>query len=71
MNAPAKFFTVNHHDQTLHTVKPGSDLEKALSQKAIGDRLTIKVAGKRHSVFETGVEARDFLVLLQLDGNQH
>ena len=69
MSSP-KFFTVNHSLHTLHAVKPGSITEQKLAEKSIGERLTMYVAGDRHSVFETPEEARSFLVLLSLHGTQ-
>jgi hypothetical protein len=65
------YYTVNHDLHTLHTVRPGSALEAKLNgidkSKA---RITVFVKNTKHSAFRVADEARGFLAMLVLNGNQ-
>ena len=63
-------YTVNHEMQTLHTVKPGSDLEVYLTAKNIVRRTVVTINNVRHSVFGEATDAKAFHATLVLDGGQ-
>lgn len=65
------FYTVNHDLHTLHTVRPGSELETKLSiMDSNKKRIPLLVKNAKHSVFRSAEEARGFLYMLMLNGNQ-
>lgn len=66
------FYTVNHALQSLHTVRPGSKLEQALTYKDIKkERFVMVIGAERHSVFRSAETAREWRDFLEAFGGQH
>lgn len=66
------FYTVNHAQQSLHTVRPGSKTEQALAAKDIKkERFVMMIGGERNSVFRSAGKAREWRDFLEAFGGQH
>ena len=66
------FYTVNHSLQSLHTVRPGSKFEQALTDKDIKkERFVMMIGDDRHSVFRAAELAREWRDFLEAFGGQH
>jgi hypothetical protein len=63
------FYTVNHTTHFLHTIRPDSKLEKKIQAVYKGERLVVKIGHDRHSVFTSIKGAKDFVLLLELQGD--
>lgn len=61
------FYTVDHSNRSLHTVRPGSRFEARLEALDIGeDRVPIPIGDHIHSVFQNAAKAFNYLTLLQV-----
>ena len=63
------FYTVNHTTHSLHIVRQDSKLEKKIQAIYKGKRLVVKIGHDRHSVFASLKGAKDFVLLLELQGD--